>query len=179
MREAITEMLRNAAGRIEIKNAEERRKVSPREAVLNSEGFRALWERIKHKTTYRVQFNNEDLLKECTEALNQAPTIPRPRMQWETADIQVEQSGIQGGLLKSGAPVSLRNGVVDLPDVLTELQDRTQLKRSSIGRILRDSGRLDDLKCQPAEIHRNGGGSHQPTEEACACGRHQIPAFGR
>ena len=102
LREAITEMLRNAAGRIEIKNAEERRKVSPREAVLNSEGFRALWERIKHKTTYRVQFNNEDLLKECTEALNQAPTIPRPRMQWETADIQVEQSGIQGGLLEIG-----------------------------------------------------------------------------
>ena len=152
LREAITETLRNAAGRIEIKNAEERRKVSPREAVLNSEEFRALWERIKHKTTYGVQFNNEDLLKECTEALNQAPTVPRPRMQWEMADIQVEQSGIQGGLLETGAPVSLRSEVVDLPDVLTELQDRTQLKRSSIGRILCDSGRLDDFSVNPQKF---------------------------
>ena len=41
LREAITEVLRRAAARIEIKNVEERRKVQPREAVLNSEEFKA------------------------------------------------------------------------------------------------------------------------------------------
>ena len=30
--------------------------------MLDSEEFKALWDRIKHKTTYRVQFDNEKLM---------------------------------------------------------------------------------------------------------------------
>ena len=151
-RDAITEILKKVAGRIEIKNAEERRTVRPRETVLNSEEFKTLWERINHMTTYRVQFDNEDLLKECAEALRDAPLIPRPMMRWDTGSMQIQQSGVQGRLLKTGAPVSLMSGVVKLPDVLTELQDRTQLTRRSIGRILRDSGRLDDFSENPQKF---------------------------
>ena len=51
------------AGRLEIKNADERRAVKPRQAVLDSAVFKELWDRIKHKTTYRVQFDNEHLQK--------------------------------------------------------------------------------------------------------------------
>ena len=152
LRDAITEVLRKSAGRIEIKKAEERRTARPREAVLDGEEFKALWDRIKHKTTYRVLFDNENLLKECAEALREAPLIPRPRMQWNTASIQVEQGGIQGELLESGAPVSLRSNFVDLPDVLTELQDRTQLTRRSIRRILSESERLDDFSVNPQKF---------------------------
>ena len=152
LRDAITEVLQKVAGRIEIKNAEERRTVLPREAVLDSEEFKALWERINHKTTYRVQFDNEDLLKECAEALRDAPPIPRPRMRWDTGSMQVQQSGVQGRLIETGVPVSLMSGVVKWPDVLTELQDRTQLTRRSIGRILRDSGRLDDFSENPQKF---------------------------
>ena len=152
LRDAITAVLRKAAGQIEIKKAEERRTAQPREAVLNGEDFQSLWERIKHKTTYRVQFDNEDLLKECAEALKEAPLIPRPRMQWNTAGMQIEQGGVQGRLLESGAPVSIRAEGVELPDVLTELQNRTQLTRRSIGRILSDSGRLTDFGVNPQKF---------------------------
>lgn len=152
LRDAITEVLRKVSGRIEIKKAEERRTARPREAVLNSEEFQSLWERIKHKTTYRVQFDNEDLLKGCAEALRVAPSIPRPRMQWNTAGMQIEQAGVQGRLLESAAPVSIRTENVDLPDVLTELQDRTQFTRRSIVRILSDSGRLDDFGANPQKF---------------------------
>ena len=41
---------------------------------------------------------------------------------------------------------------IELPDVLTELQDRTQLTRRSIQRILCDSGRLDDFKRNPQQF---------------------------
>ena len=40
----------------------------------------------------------------------------------------------------------------ELPDVLTELQDRTQLTRRTITRILIDSGRLEDFKRNPQEF---------------------------
>ena len=48
--------------------------------------------------------------------------------------------------------MSLRSGVVELPDLLTELQDRTQLTRLSIGRILSDSGRLHDFRDNPQKF---------------------------
>jgi len=152
MREAITEVLRKATGRIEIKDAAERHRAQPREAKLNSEDFKALWERIKYQTTYRVHFDNNHLLKECAEALNSAPFIPRARLQWNMAGMQIEQGGVQSRLLESGAPVSLRSDDVELPDLLTELQNRTQLTRRSIVRILSDSGRLPHFRDNPQKF---------------------------
>ena len=61
------EILRKLAGRLEIKNADERKQVKTRQAVLQGEDFKALWERIKYKTTYRVQFDNEALLATCIQ----------------------------------------------------------------------------------------------------------------
>ena len=149
MREAITSVLRKATGRIEIKNAAERCTAQPREAVLNSEEFKALWERIKHQTTYRVQFDNDNLLKECADGLHNAPPIPRPRMRWDTADLQIEQGGVQGRLRETSLPTNLRTDDVELPDLLTELQNRTQLTRRGIARILSDSGRLHEFRNNP------------------------------
>ena len=149
---AIIEVLAKASKRIEIKKAEERRTVRPREAVLNSEEFKALWERIKHRTTYRVQFNNEQLIEHCAEALRGAPSIPISTLQWKTGNIRIEQAGVQGEIPETGAPVPLRSEVVELPDLLTELQDRTQLTRRSIGRILSDSGRLDEFSVNPQKF---------------------------
>ena len=73
----IVKLLRRLAGRLEIKDADERRSVRPRQAVLHSPEFKALWDRIKHKTTYRVAFDNESLLDKCTRALQDAPAIPK------------------------------------------------------------------------------------------------------
>ena len=41
---------------------------------------------------------------------------------------------------------------IELPDILTELQNRTQLTRRSIGRILVDSHRLNDFKRNPQQF---------------------------
>ena len=41
---------------------------------------------------------------------------------------------------------------IELPDILTDLQDKTQLTRRSIHRILVDSGRLDDFKRNPQQF---------------------------
>ena len=152
MREEIAELLRKATGRIEIKNAAERRTARPREAVLDSEDFKALWERIKYHTTYRVRFDNDDLLNKCAEALGDAPLIPHARVQRNRGRVRIEQGGVQARLLESGAPVSLRSDDVELPDLLTELQNLTQLTRQSIARILSDSGRLPEFRDNPQKF---------------------------
>lgn len=53
--------------------ADERRQVNTRRAVLQGAEFKALWDRIKHKTTYRVQFDNEALLAKRWQTVRPSP----------------------------------------------------------------------------------------------------------
>lgn len=148
----ITEVLRKLAGRLEIKNADERRQVRTRQAVLNSPEFKALWDRIKHKTTYRVLFDNEKLIESCIRAVKDAPAIPKTRLQWRKADIAIGKAGVEASEREGAQTVTLDESDIELPDVLTELQDRTQLTRRSIARILTSSERLDDFKRNPQQF---------------------------
>ena len=151
-RAEVVKVLRKLTGRLEIKDADERRSVRPRQAVLQSTEFKALWDRIKHKTTYRVEFDNEDLIARCIHALQEAPVIPKTRLQWRKADIAIGQSGVEATETAGAATVTLNESDIELPDVLTELQDRTQLTRRSIQRILCESRRLNDFKRNPQQF---------------------------
>jgi len=148
----VAEILAKVAGRLEIKNADERRQVKSRQAVLQSADFKALWERIKYKTTYRVQFDNEALLATCIRALEGAPPIAKTRLQWRKANLAIGRSGVDTKETTTSAPVTLDEAGIVLPDILTDLQDKTQLTRRSIYRILVDSKRLDDFKHNPQEF---------------------------
>jgi type III restriction enzyme len=148
----VKEILRKVAGKLEIKNADERKQVKTRQAVLHSEEFKALWDRIKHRTTYRVQFDNEGLIQKCTEAIKEAPPISKTRLQWRMADISIGRAGVEATETATAAPVVLDEREIELPDLLTDLQDKTQLTRRSISRILTNCGRLDDFKRNPQQF---------------------------
>jgi type III restriction enzyme len=145
----IIPILRKLAGRLEIKNADERRQVRPRQAVLHSQEFKELWDRIKHKTTYRVEFDNEKLVESCIKALRDAPPIPKTRLQWRKADIAIGKAGVEAIEREGAQVVVLNEADIELPDLLTQLQDRTQLTRRTIHRVVTGSGRLDDFKRNP------------------------------
>jgi type III restriction enzyme len=149
----VKEILRKLAGRLEIKNADERKQVKSRQAVLQGADFKALWDRIKHKTTYRVQFDNAALLQTCIAALKDPNfVITRTRLQWRMADLSIGRAGVEATETATSAPVTLDEGDIELPDILTDLQDKTALTRRSIYRILVDSGRLDDFKRNPQQF---------------------------
>jgi type III restriction enzyme len=145
----IAAVLKKLSGRLQIKNADERRQVRTRQAVLHSPEFKALWDRIKYKTTYRVQFDNEKLIESCIRAVQEAPAIPKTRLQWRKADIAIGKAGVEATEREGAATVVLDESDIELPDLLTDLQDRTQLTRRSIQRILSGSRRLDDFKRNP------------------------------
>lgn len=149
---AITAVLRKLAGRLEVKNADERRTVLPRKGVLLSPEFKALWDRIKHKTTYRVQFDNERLLQDCIRGLRDASPITKTRLQWRKAGIAIGQGGVEATELSGATTVVLDESDIVLPDLLSELQDRTQLTRRSIQRIVSGSRRLGDFTRNPQQF---------------------------
>jgi type III restriction enzyme len=145
-------VLRKLSGRLEIKDADERRQVRTREAILHSPEFKALWDRIKHRTTYRVQFDNEKLIERCIRALQEAPPITKTRLQWRKADIAIGKAGVEATERAGAASVVLDEGDIELPDLLTDLQDRTQLTRRTIYRVLIGSKRLDDFTRNPQQF---------------------------
>ena len=61
----ITTVLRKVAGSLNIKNADDKRQVKLNKAVFLGEEFKGLWERIKYKTTFRVDFDAEALIQKC------------------------------------------------------------------------------------------------------------------
>jgi type III restriction enzyme len=148
----VKEILLKLAGRLEIKNADERRQVKTRQAVLHSADFKALWDRIKHKTTYRVQFDNETFLATCIKELAEAPPIAQSRLQWRKADIAIGRSGVDATETSAAAPVTLNESDIELPDILTDLEAKTSLTRRSICRILVASKRLEDFKRNPQQF---------------------------
>lgn len=153
----IIEVLRKASGRLTIKNADERRAVALRKdgngkALYLSDAFRALWDRIKHKTTYRLQFDNEQLIAECIAGLQAAPAIARTRLQWRKAEIAIGKAGVSATETQVAPAVTLNEKYGELPDILTDLQDRTRLTRRTLARILTSSGRLDDFKRNPQQF---------------------------
>ena len=148
---SVRDVLKKVAGKLDIKNADERVVVKTRQAILESAEFQALWDRIKHKTTYRVHFDNEKLLVDCAKAIANGPPVSKARVRIRKADLSIGQGGV---LAKehdknSGTIVTIEEGDIVLPDVLTDLQDRTQLTRKSLVRILTECGRLNDFKRNP------------------------------
>ena len=148
----VTEILRRIAGRLEIKNADERRPVQVRHAVLCSPEFEELWNRIKFKTTYRLRFDNENLIAECIEALRNVPRVTRTTLQWRKASIGISRADVEATEIPGASITQLDESDYELPDLLAVLQDRTQLTRRSLLRILRESGRLSEFTRNPQQF---------------------------
>lgn len=118
----VKDVLRKLAGKLDIKNADERQPIRTRQAVLHSEEFRALWSRIKHKTTYRVQFDNVKLIDECAKAIGECPPITKTRVQIRKADLAIGRGGVLSEETAASAPIILEETDIELPDLLTDLQ---------------------------------------------------------
>lgn len=148
----IREILRKLAGKLDIKNADERVTIKLRKELLLSDDFKALWDRIKYKTTYRVEFNNEKLIKDAAIAIRECPPITKTRAQFRKADVAIGKGGVEAKETSVSGYTTINETDIELPDLLTDLQDKTQLTRQTIARILIDSERLNDFKRNPQQF---------------------------
>ncbi len=149
----ILETLRKLAGKLEVKDANERLPpIKVRKEVLASTEFKALWDRIKHKTTYRVQFDNEKLIVDCARALRDCAPVTKTRLRFRTVDLAIGRGGVVAGEERTTSPITLEERDLELPDLLTELQDKTKLTRRSLLRILNESLRLPDFLRNPQQF---------------------------
>jgi type III restriction enzyme len=143
-------LLTKLAGRLDVRNADNKRPIALNREVYLSDDFRALWDRIKAKTTYRLDFNNEALIKDAIQRVSTSPAIVRAQARWRKAQLELSDAGVEGVKETTSAFMSLGAQNAQVPDVLGELQNRTQLTRKTLARVLVESDRLDDLRHNPA-----------------------------
>ena len=129
--------LRQLTRPIEIKDARERQAVTSRyEKMRLDKDFLELWNRIKKKTTYRVQFDSEELIRNVIGALDiELAKIKAPLITKTVTETVMDINGIQAGVQKTSATV-MDTSNVPVGDILTSLEASTHLTRKTLSRIL-------------------------------------------
>ena len=116
--------------------------------VALSPDFQELWKRIKPKTTYRVEFDTATLVGRAVDALKRMERIEKPRITVSAGQLAVKKGGVDA-TAASVAEEQAEFGNRPVPDVLGYLQNETELTRSTLVRILKESGRLAEFFNNP------------------------------
>ncbi|UDQ98852.1 DEAD/DEAH box helicase family protein [Lentisphaerota bacterium WC36G] len=147
----IVAMLKKVSGNLNIKNHDDKQKVSLNKAVFLSPEFKALWERIKFKTTFRVNFDAESLAEKCAEEIKANLHVGKARFVYRKAKTEIDRGGIHAEQVQETANV-YESKSFELPDLITYLQNETNLTRRTIVKIINDSGRLKSFKNNPQKF---------------------------
>ena len=110
--------------------------------------FKALWDRIKPKTTYRVEFSTEELVRSALAELKRMEKIEPLKISLKTGAVAVTKAGVE----TRAVSMAEERGSYDshpIPDLLAYLQDQTELTRSTLVNILKKSRRLDEFFNDP------------------------------
>lgn len=119
--------------------------------VAISPEFKALWDQIKPRTTYRVEFKTEELISKAVEAINKMAKIEVPKIQVDTGLLRAEKGGVTTQAVSSAteSPISAAKAI---PDILGYLQNETELTRATLVKILKTSARLSEVFVNPQKF---------------------------
>lgn len=148
----IVNFLKNAAGKLEIKDNSDKKRVKVNRQVLNSPEFKQLWEKVKYKTTFSVNFDSEALIRKCIEAINSNLKINRGKIHYTKTSVSMNIGGVQAGEDASTSSYSLTSPVESLPDIVSYLQNETNLTRKTIVKILTGINKLQYFKVNPQKF---------------------------
>ncbi len=122
-----------------------------------------LWERIKWKTTYQVHFSTDELLEECRcRMISDDFIITVPKFEKTKAEVEPESSGVNTQEVERRV-VTSEPYQGKLPDIISYLQNETDLTRKTIielltGKRKNESGQwitFDDYGNRLADFAKN------------------------
>ena len=132
-------------GRIKDKSKREKVKLGK---GYGSEAFMEIWNKIKYCTRYSVKYDTADLVVFAAKAVKEMAEIKKPTIRSTKKKVLITDDGIEGQLLSDSGDDSyaLR---FEIPDMLSYIQGKTELTRSTILEILKRSGRINELLQNP------------------------------
>lgn len=125
-----------------IKNKDDEKNLSINKQVILSPEFIELWNKIKHKTIYEVKFDSDELTKSVIETINNRIKKSGAKIIYQKATVKQKLSGLESQKIYTEV-IEVEDSAKYFPDVITFLQNETQLTRKTIINILKEV----DLEC--------------------------------
>ncbi|QFG53544.1 type III restriction-modification system endonuclease [Chryseobacterium sp.] len=148
IKEQILKEITRTAGKINIKSSDDKITVKLNKHVFLSDEFKSLWDKIKFKTTYSVDFDSQKLINTCISHIDARIVINGGKVIYNKGKLTM----CEGGLLVKEEEISydtVKQEVHLLPDIIGYLQNETRLTRKSIAKILQGVSNLNYFKVNP------------------------------
>lgn len=151
--DAILATLSKVSRGLSIKKHEEKKTAKLREdngkQIVLGDDFKALWDRIKYKTTYRVNFSVGDLVEKCTKEIRSSVAVTSTKFEYKKVKVEVTEAELKTYDEKTKIQY-YRNRNFQLPDIVTYLASNTNLTRKTVVDILLGLGdKLEAFKNNP------------------------------
>ena len=133
------------------KNKNDKKKVTYRKGFEADPKFLQIWEKIRFRTKYNVNYDTEKLITLAANAVSKMDKTKKPAIRSTKKKVLITDEGVTGQLLSDSAndeygPDKYRD---EIPDMLAYIQSKTELTRSTILEILKNSKRLKELLLNP------------------------------
>ena len=114
---------------------------------LDSE-FKTLWDKIKYKTRYHIDFDSEDFITEAVSRIDKGNEVRTRNIEFHTANLGLHQKGVQVVEEVAVNRYNTTPRTEDIPNPIEYLSQYTRLKKQTLVKILQ---RVRTLK----EFHNN------------------------
>ncbi len=132
-----------------IKNKRERVTVKYRKGFEVDPKFLEIWEKIKHKTRYIVEYQSDKLIEQAGNSIKNLPESPLPSLKATKVELNITTEGIDISLVREKREFYGNQCSWKLPDIIEYIQQKTELTRNTIKRILEKSNRWEDFFTNP------------------------------
>lgn len=150
MKEKIIQLIQQKfdSNKVQVKDRDQRIRIKVKKEALTGP-FIELWERIKYKTNYSINFDSQQFIKNAAEKLCEELEVQIAKLEYTKASLTNEESGINlVNETVTGIEASNQE-YQKVPDILTYLQNETKLTRKTIIDILKESNTLNDFRRNP------------------------------
>ena len=147
-RQRFESIIKKADSKPPIRDASRDVVVKLKKQVILSPEFMELWNKIKHKTTYRVDIDTDALIESCVKDFMDTPAIPKMRLVSQTADIDIANYGVTH-TAREFRSKDIQNDDIDIPNIVAVISEQTLVNRRVILEIIKQSGRGKEMLRNP------------------------------
>lgn len=136
-----------------VRNKRERIDLIPKNEFWNMPGFDELWKRISRRTLYSMNFNTDQFVVEAVRRLKNCEAISE--IKFNVSKHVIGEISKEKGIVESQVSVKSPKSLdleIKFPDILGELSSITPLSRSTISRVILESGRLAEARKNPMQF---------------------------
>lgn len=150
-REKVETVINKTVRTIPVRDASKEVVVRFKKDATLSPAFTELWDKIKQKTTYRVEVDTEELVRGCLREMKEIE-IAEARVVSDTARVVIDKSGVSRGKGEGTQNFEIVRPYDTLPNIVGVLSERCLITRRTANRLLSESGKIREFVNNPQKF---------------------------